>query len=377
MARRVAVVGSPHLASVLHVGPGVVYAAPPPGLPRGASSTAEAAELALQACEAAAALHVAGVGSLCFDRHNLRVVGPAEGRRIFWLVPGAPDLGWLLDTLLRPRAARVDVAWIDEPARRAAWGIVDFFAALLPQGTLDRPTNPALQALAAVRLAPSDLPADVAGVARLLLPLLPASPALLERVAAIPRVAVLPRILLDWDAIIPESEAKLAVVGPANTRFLALPLAAAYHQRASRRWASGDLASALADAEHAAVLDGASLTIATTRAVLLDALGRRAEARQVVDEGLRARLAPRAAVLFDDSPPPSELPRAHGTRGMFALRDGAPAEAEVDLRRALDGALPAREAALFAHALGAARYALDDFDGAVEAENAVNRARAR
>ncbi len=433
-ARCAGSLGSPYLAAVLHAGPGVVYAEPPPGLPRGTSSTAEAAELALQACEAAASLHAAGVGNLCFDARNLRVTGPAERRRIVWIVPGAPALAALADAT-RPSdlvQARSAVGLGGDPVRGAAWGIVDFFASLLPASTLNRSPDGALLAVTDKRRVVDDLPGDVAALARLLLPFLPPSPSLLARVAAIPSVTALARLPLDWDAIIADGAAALAAVDPRHRDYLALPLAAAYHQRASRTWASGDPAAALADVERAVALDGASLPIATTRAVLLDTLGRGAEARRVIDAALGDLPAPHAGPYLDAAAAsPAARARAHGTRGMIALRAGAVAEAEVDLCRALDGwpgaaahgATPthqsasayfdrqrcpgcgwmgqganfcnmcgaalgtapmagastpvlaggpctpaAGEAALYAHALGAARYARGDFNGAAEAE---------
>jgi hypothetical protein len=53
---------------------------------------------------------------------------------------------------------------------------------------------------------------------------------------------------------------------------------------------------------------------------------------------------------------------------MIALRQGDPSAAERDLASALDGDLPAADAALYAHGLGAARYARGDFAAAAEAE---------
>ena len=379
-ARCAGALGSPYLARVLHAGPGVVYAEPPRGLPRGAFSVAEAAELALQACEAAGSLHAAGVGSLCFDPRHLRVVEPAPRPRIAWIVPGAPVLEMFAD-LSRPHellAARRAVEGRCTSVGVAVWGIVDFFLALLSEAARDRSTDSALRTLAGMHRAQTDLPGDVAALARLLLPLLPPSPSLLARALAIPSVAALPPLPLDWDAIIAEGEPTLAAARANDRDYLALPLAAAYHQRASRSCAAGDLAAALTDADRAAALDGAAVPIATTRAVLLDALGRPAEAKQAIDAVL-GRRTPADDVWAARSAPPGEA-RAHGTRGMIALRAGAFAEAEADLRCALDRAPPAREAALFAHALGAARYALGDSFGAVDAEErsvAIEPANAR
>ncbi len=373
-ARRGSSLGSPYLVRVLHVGPGVVWAEPPPGSPRGTFSAEEAAELALQACETAASLHAAGVGNhLCFDARNLRVTGPDESRRIAWLVPSASPLETLADAA-RPAALREagDAARRGGPIRRALWGIVDFFADLLPAGTLERAKDGSLLALSVMRRDPAGLPADVATLASLLVPLLAPSPSLPARIAAIPSVPVLPPILLDWDTIIAAGEAMLPAGDAEALRpgqgYIELPLAAAYHQRAGRRWASGAHAAALADVERAAELDGASLSIATTRAVLLDTLGECAKAMAVIAAALDTPPPPPDPWDEPQVTSPTALTRALGTRGMIALRAGAPAEAERYLRGALDGTPPAREAALYAHALGAARYARGDFAGAADAE---------
>ncbi len=110
IARRAATVRSRSLARVLHAGPGVVLAMPPPAVPPstlralGAADASDlalragqvAAELALQACEVAAALHAAGVAGLPFDERNPRLAFDDGGRPIVHNMVQAKPLG---DTL--------------------------------------------------------------------------------------------------------------------------------------------------------------------------------------------------------------------------------------------------------------------------------------
>jgi tetratricopeptide (TPR) repeat protein len=395
-ARRVATVPSPYLVPVLHVGPGVgylekrvnndastitharvsgsgvVYAEPQPGLPRGAFTVEEAAELAIQACEAAASLHAAGVRDLCFGEFHLRVTGTRGSYTIAWLVPGAHEI----ELLERAGRAAAHVAGKRPPAPVAAvvWGLADFFLSLLPDGAPAR--SAALAPIVAMVTRAASLPADVAALAHVLLPLAPRLPPLAASVTAMPSVPTLPQLPLEWDAIIAEGEALLAA-DPYSREYYELPLASAYHQRASRTWAAGQPAAAVADADRAAVLDGAFLPYAVTRAVLLDALGRRAEARGVLDTALAAPRTPtrhRNPWERDDRPSAAARARAYGTRGMIALHEGDLVRAEADLRRAL-ALCPAsdHEVALYAHALGAALYAKGDIDGAVAAEESSVR----
>jgi tetratricopeptide (TPR) repeat protein len=389
MARLAAALASPYLVPVLHVGPGVVYfrdrvdngrsiiakdwyagpgvvrAEPPPGLARGAFTVPEAATLALQACTVAASLHAVGVGALFFDPDNLRITGGPGAYRIAWLVPGVAELE-LLESLSRekqrgrssPPASRTR-----HPVRDAVRGAVGFFRSLLPAGS---------PIPAPIDAAPEHC-ADMAGLARLLLSLAAPSPALAAAVEDMPTVQELPPLPLDWDAIIAEGEALLLAADEYDREYVAPPLAAAYHQRASRTAAGGDPAVALRDAERAAELDPI-LPHATTRAVLLDRLGRHAEAREALDRALSAppesrdHMAPFAETPADSAAAARDRARALGVRGTIALRRGEASAAEPDLLAALGAELPGAEAALYAHGLGAARYARGDFAGAAEAE---------
>jgi Flp pilus assembly protein TadD len=240
-----------------------------------------------------------------------------------------------------------------------------FFLTLQPRAA----RAPELEVFTAMARDPAHLPADVAALARLFL-LLAGAPNLEDRVARMPAISTLPPRALDWDAIIAEGEALLAV--PEDQRRylgdIGCPLADAYHQRAIAAWSRGDGAGALRDADRAVALDPRYLPYTNTRAVLLDAVGRSDEARAALDDAI-ARFLMRKPKVRDDRPffptSPAEHARAHATRGLAALREGAIAEAEIDLRRAVR---LRPESALYAHALGAALYAAGDIEGAAEAE---------
>jgi Flp pilus assembly protein TadD len=223
----------------------------------------------------------------------------------------------------------------------------------------------------------------------------------------------------NWDRIIADGEARLPAA--AHREYIAMPLGVAYHQRGSRAFAAGDLAAALRDVERAAALDPWFLRYHTTRAVVLDALGRDEEAFEAVDafltlmdaearkghaivrwqtsKGLWAEVEPLEAEVreaarrvlpalrdVDDAEvdlrilsfthemglhamrggaqPNGDPARAHATRGTLALRAGRLDLAEADLRRAM--ALQSN--AFHAHCLGAALYARGDAAGAAEVE---------
>lgn len=386
MARRAAALGSPYLVPVLHVGPGVVYfrdrvdnshgvivkerytgpsivrAEPPPGLPRGAFTVAEAAQLALQVCTAAAALHATGVGALFFDPGNLRITGSPGAYRVAWLVPGVAELETVeIHTQGKRRRSSSPTKRTGHPVRDTVRGAVDFFRSLVPEeSSIPAPID-----------AWPGRCADVAALACLLLPLAARSPELEAAVEGMPTVRELPPLPLEWDAVIAEGEELWSAAHQYHREYVALPLAAAYHQRASRTAAEGDPAAALKDAERAVALDP-TLPYATTRAVLLDRIGRHAEAREALDMALSKPLAP-SGPRFPETPDDLATAararaRALGARGMIALRQGDPSAAEPDLLAALDGKLPRPDAALYAHGLGAARYARNDFAGAAEAE---------
>ncbi len=354
-ARMVASAAPPFVVEVLLAGPRVVYSEPPAGAPYGTFSRGEAAGLALQACEAAAWLHAAGIAGLRFDPFNLRVAGKGASARIYWLVPCADDLAMIStgERLIYPAQAidsRFDA--VESDIR----GVVRFFLSLLPAESRISIDN-----VDHGRVVP-----DMAALARRFLPLVPASTDVVDRVAALPSVTSVPRLRFDWDHVIADGEARLARITRDQARaYITLPLAAAYHQRACREWARGDRAAALRDAERAVALDRDFLSYEVTRAVLLDALGRGEEAYLSIDRALRrsARRSPQSAP-WGGALPDADLARAHALRGSIALRRGDPAGAAVDLRRAM----ALRPCAAHAHAFGAALYALGDFKGAAGAE---------
>jgi tetratricopeptide (TPR) repeat protein len=206
----------------------------------------------------------------------------------------------------------------------------------------------------------------------------------------------------DWDRIIGDLEAeRLARLGE---RFVTLELALAYHHRACRHFSVRAVEAALRDVDHAVALDPWFLRYHTTRAIVLGALGRVAEAFDAVDafltlrralehrpadprggdereEAVRAaarRVSPGPRDPLDDlrrsnrgGVPPGRVEerrddegRAHATRSVLALQLGQLDLAESDARRAfdLDGS------ASNAHRLGAVLYARGDIEGAAEVE---------
>jgi tetratricopeptide (TPR) repeat protein len=386
IARHVMAMRLPSTVTVLHVGPGVVFAEPPPAEPRPTLPLAAAATCTLEACEVVARLHAVGcagsAGGLFFGPRNLRVVEVDMSWHIAWLVPGLDALN-LLDTAEAQERGASDKPRDEDPIALDLMRLTELFFSLHPAALAPDPRPrqrdaeraAARSALARLHRGEEDAPpiGDVASLAQLFLPLVEPKSAWAQRIAALPVVRSLPRLSLDWDGIIAEGEAELAKGTDGSTRdhdnnpFIALPLAAAYHQRASRSFARGDLRAALTDAERAIALD-AFLPYHTTRAVLLDALGRRAEARREIDGALAVAPPPsddEHRRWIETLPPSKEdHARARVTRGMIAYREGALAEAAEDLRRALD----LYPTAFAAHALGAALYARGDAQGAAEAE---------
>lgn len=369
LARRVMGLDLPGTVRVLHVGPDVVLDDPGPVAPRPILAPADAASCALEACETLALLHDAGCagpgGHVYFDSFHLRVVRRGDRWGIQWLVPGMPELDWIA----RRRAAGLAIE--DSPSGPVVHDVLEvvhFFFRLCPAaltgevaGEPHRPEQAeALQTLRRIQAGDAEArPAEVASLARLLLPLVPPSPERAARIAALPVVAVPPPLTHDWDAVIADGEALLATCEERWAGYVRLPLAAAYHQRASKAFARGAKDVALRDVERALALD-AHFPYRATLAVILDALGRREEARREIDAALARgtaleRLVERAAVEgirsddaaaadmeeihrrsgMDQPLRDAELARVHAVRGMFALRDGAPAEAERDLRRAM------------------------------------------
>lgn len=376
-ARVVASCAPPFVVDVLHVGPGVVYAEPPLATPRGTFTRAEAAELALQACEAAARLHAAGIAGLKVDPWNLRVSGTGGYSRVHWLVPGSAMQQTSPSIFLGTGIANMEELdrWVgnglDLDVCLDMCGIIDFFFSLRSMNSRSLKDDAEEVALVHMLMGAggSELP-SVAGLARSLLSLVPASADTTNRVAALPVVTAAPRLCFDfdWDDVIADGEAELARVD-GDRDFIGYPLAAAYHQRACRAWAAGDRIAALHDTERALALDGNFLRYMNTHAVMLDGLGRSEEARRVLDEAT-VQLEMWTAELkvqtswTGDSSVRTEIARTHAARGAISLHLGEPAQAASDLRRAMD----LHPCGLYAHILGAALYSLGDFEAAAEAE---------
>ncbi len=242
------------LARVLHAGPGVVLAVPPPAV---SPSTLRAlgapdselalrarqvaAELALQACEVAAALHAVGVAGLPFDERNPRLAFDEGGRPfVHWLVPAKP-LGDPLFTY-SPHPRRLPrFLKPAEGARRGIEMLADPVKPRSPGGS-----RSLLLHLRARRPGRTEALEDkCAARPRACRPTWPRSPFAfvetapnpnrLARARAIPAVTALPPLGIDWDTVIAEGDSLLA----AGDRGVAEPLADACHQRASRAWAAG------------------------------------------------------------------------------------------------------------------------------------------
>lgn len=370
IARHVAAAGW-STVPIVHVGPGVVFAEPPPvGRPR--LPPAQAAACALAACEVVAGLHAMGCGGqggsnradlpmpLDFGPHNLRLSQGTDGWSIAWIVPSSSNL-WILEP------ERRGVANDPDPVAHDLARLADFYLSLAPR----RPGHPpAVDALRRIR-AGQPICRDVAALARLLLTFVADPGAWEARVAALPVVTALPPPALDWDLVIADGERRLPRLVPRQRDYTAFPLAAAYHQRAtSATPRAPDVA--LRDIDRALELDPIA-PYHTTRAVLLDRLGRRDDARAAIAAAFaRPELtpAPRVAgevitvaprwLSLDDR----ERARSHATRGTIARRDGDLALAERDLRRAFELA----PTAAHAHALAAVHYARGELDSAAALE---------
>jgi tetratricopeptide (TPR) repeat protein len=196
------------------------------------------------------------------------------------------------------------------------------------------------------------------------------------RIDTMPAIRVLPPPVRDWDAVIGDGEATLSTVSERYRRYVARPLATAYHQRACRSLAAGALEAARVDLERAVEIDP-YVEHHTTLAVVLERMGRREAARAVLAKGIVGARAwgpvyeDEIIVAAGDHGPPEDLARALEITGLFALHDGDPAAAESALREAWTLAPSASRA----HALGAALYHRGDVAGAAELEwEAVARA---
>lgn len=349
-ARAVAAMRSPWIVPLLHVGPGIVYAVPPPSRPYPTLPLRDAARCAVQACEVLAGLHALGVCP-SFGTRSLRLTQDADGWRIAWLVPSLDAL--VLIDRVHERLAGTEDDEVEEHlapgmfVRRDVQQVVRFLTALLGGTQVDIPAC-----------------ASAAELARILAPWTE-SPDVAAAIDAWPVVTQPRRRAIDWDAVIAESEAH------ARNEYIDLALASAYHQRACRSFAAGDRDAALADVERALARDPA-IDYRTTRAVILDRLARRKEARREVKATLAAAAKhepvrrDKDGVIIGRNPPldPAQHARAHATAGLFAMHDGDVAAAQHALR----AAVALHPAAASCHALGAALYALDDVAGAAEWE---------
>ncbi|MDC3958818.1 hypothetical protein [Polyangium jinanense] len=350
VARTVQSLALPYTVPVLYVGPGVVFAEPPPARPWPSLGIEAAAACALQACEVAARLHARGCGPLVFGPSHLRLVEENGHWQIRWLVPGVEDVDLLEALELAEDHERESDhprwSWSIDPIQHDLWQIACFFFSLLAMGrsageTLDPAPGEAFQTLVRMREEGPEAAGikDAASLASLfaVLARVPSS-----RIQGFPVVRTLPRLYPDWDVVIADGEALLQsdALRDGYRDYVKLPLAAAYHQRASRAWARGEHGAALADVNRALELDNHA-PYHTTRAVLLDALNRRDEARAAVAmaftvdaEGKERGFWTPDEQVAREKARDVDRARAHLTRGLFALRAGSLDEAEADLRRA-------------------------------------------
>ncbi|MEQ1506343.1 MAG: hypothetical protein ABMB14_29200, partial [Myxococcota bacterium] len=196
--------------------------------------------------------HAGGWAGLRVDVHDVRTVRDGDGWRIAAVLPHLSPRG---------KFARTAAHWEEPRVRGDLRTAVGFFADLAT-GTIPDPWqywsgtavpevgDPALQAALQEVLDGDGCPvADAAGLAALVLPLIPELAAVVERMPRVSRV----RIRHDWDRLVALGEAELAEA-PAD-RFKTLPLAAAYHQRAVERMEAGDRPAAIRDLDRAVELD--------------------------------------------------------------------------------------------------------------------------
>ena len=331
VARTVQSLALPYTVPVLHVGPGIVFAEPPPTRLWPSLGIEAAATCALQACEVVTQLHARGCGRLFFGPSHLRLVEADGHWQIRWLVPGFEAVD-LYEALAKdherehgdPRLQGL-LAPIERDIRRIACFFFSLLAADHPAGeTLAPAPREAFRTL--LRIIREEGPAavgieDGASLAGIF--------AVLARVPSthiegFPVVRALPKVFPDWDLVIADGEElwKSDSLHRDDRDYIKLPLATAYHQRASRAWARGEHEAALADVNRALELHDYA-PYHTTRAVLLDTLHRRDEARAAINKSFEPY-----------KKPPTERARAHLTRGMLALRAGSLDEAEADVRRA-------------------------------------------
>lgn len=379
-ARVVMQLGLAAVVPVLHAGPGVVYAeAPEAGWPR--LSLTDAAACTISACEAAEALLAAGVDrELHVGPGLLRVLGGGE---VAWVVPGVSSLAAVeahspgFDYQGREAHERVVAGvfgarpknwdWREDAVARVVWELAGMFFMLAGEEALVAEER--LAALAQVYLG-KDAGLCVAELAALLVPLTAAPELWAERVDKLPHVRVPPRLVMDWDLIVADGEALMAApagdtYSARHPQYVTIPLAEAYHQRACAAFNkdNGEYDAALIEATKAVEWDP-TVSHRATRAVVLDALGRLAEARAEIDAAFATPPMVESEDWYHGPLAPAEEARVVAIRGAIALREGALAQAEVDLRKAWElGPTVARISAY-----GAVLYALGRIEEAATVE---------
>ncbi|HRI65566.1 MAG TPA: hypothetical protein PK156_15060 [Polyangium sp.] len=334
IAKRVQSLSLPGTVPILHVGRGVVFAQPLPVRPRPVLQIEHAAQLALDAAIITARLHAEGVGRLGFGPSHLRLLDDNGRWQMHWLIPGIFEID-LLDALQsmtakeRKREGRL-ASWKNDlgPVQSDVWRLCRFFFSLVDSKSMAESVS------ALVRL--RDEGPDAAGIdnaaslARHFATIAGLSQATVE---SLPIVCTLPRVFPNWDEVIADGEELLAAEHHYD-RSMRLPLGVAYHQRASRSWASGNLEAALGDVDMAISHDSHG-RYHTTRAILLDAMNRRAEAQEAIAHAFDCFAKPEPEDRWGEKEDNSqELSRAYFTRGILAWRDGRLDEADADLRQA-------------------------------------------
>lgn len=377
LARRLMALALPGIVPILHVGPGIIHAAPPSVTRRPRLPPDAAAVCALEACEVVAHLHALGVTVAdSMTSLSLRIVDRGASWHIAWLLPGADSPGRRgehHEPPSLPRDLQHLVRFFD--------GLLDLRPGITRAALLRRhgPPDPAVTALVEVLAGDHSSITDVVVFARLLAPLTEDPPRWIARINAWPLIRCLPPAPgSSYEDLIAGAEAmgaRYADGAVTRDEHITLPLAAAYHKRAGQRFARCELAAALTDVDRALVYDDFP-GYHTTRAVILDALGSVADAHAAITSAFASpaladppasppirrqysRLDPPTAVLST-----RERARAHATRGTIALRRGDFTSAERDLRCAFD----LDPTAAHAHALGAALYALGKVQAAADIE---------
>ncbi|MRG98622.1 hypothetical protein [Polyangium spumosum] len=348
VARTVQSLALPYTVPVLHVGPGIVFAEPPPVRPWPSLGIEAAATCALQTCEVAAHLHARGCGPLLFGPSHLRLVEKDGHWQIRWLVPGFEAVDMYEARAKDHERERAHSRLLGSSAsiERDVGLIAGFFVSLLaavppPEEILDPAPREAFRTLRRIREEGPEAAGvkDAASLAGIfaVLARVPST-----RIQGFPVVRALPRVFPDWDIVITDGEELLKPGSlPRDDRgYVKLPLATAYHQRASRAWARGEHEAALADVERALELDDRA-PYHTTRAVLLDTLHRRAEAIAAIAMAFTMDAEAKERGIWNNyersgrgNAKDVERARAYLTRGLLVLRAGSLDEAEADVRRA-------------------------------------------